>query len=157
MTDLPSLRSRVTTGTTVLLVLVFGMTFLGVSAMNSLSDAVQTELVTLRERNVLAQTITHDVVTAVRTGDDLAQRPDSAQQARLDSSFAALGAADQSYLRFDLTAAERRVVDRVTLFALELERRSPGGSDPNESRRNVVADSLLYEVGALLALGSGRC
>jgi methyl-accepting chemotaxis protein len=152
MTDLPSLRSRVTTGTTVLLLLVFGMTFLGVSAMNSLSDAVQAELVTLRERNVLAQTITHDVVTAVRTGDDLAQRPDSVRQTRLDSAFAALAAGDQSYRRFDLTPPERRVVDRVTSFAGELERRSPGGSDPNESRRNVVADSLLDEVGALLAV-----
>ena len=83
MTDLPSLRSRVTTGTTLLLLLVFGMTFLGVSAMNSLSDAVQAELVTLRERNVLAQTITHDVVTAVRAGDDLAAA----------SRFSAAGAA----------------------------------------------------------------
>jgi methyl-accepting chemotaxis protein len=135
-----------------LLLLVFGMTFLGVSAMNSLSDAVQAELVTLRERNVLAQTITHDVVTAVRTGDDLAQHRDSVLQVRLDSTFAALGAADQSYQRFDLTPAERRVVDRVNAFGRELERRSPGGVDPDESRRNVVADSLLDEVGALLAV-----
>jgi methyl-accepting chemotaxis protein len=135
-----------------LLLLVFGMTFLGVSAMNSLSDAVQSELVTLRERNVLAQTITHGVVTAVRTGDDLAQHRDSALQVRLDSTFAALGAADQSYQRFDLTPGERRVVDRVNAFRGELERRSPGGADPDESRRSVVADSLLDEVGALLAV-----
>jgi len=152
MTDLPSLRSRVTTGTTLLLLLVFGMTFLGVSAMNSLSDAVQAELVTLRERNVLAQTITHDVVTAVRTGDDLAQHPDSLLQTRLDSTFAALGAADQSYQRFDLTPAERRVVDRVNAFGRELERRSPSGAEPDEARRNIVADSLLDEVAALLAV-----
>lgn len=152
MTDLPSLRSQVTLGTTALLLLVFAMTLLGVSAMNSLGDAVQTELVTLRERNVLAQTITHDVVTAVRAGDVLAQHPDSLYQARLDSSFVGLGAAGQSYQRFDLTLAERQVVDRVTSFARELERRSPGGTDPNESRRSVLADSLLDEVGALLAV-----
>ena len=71
-----------------LLLLVFGMTFLGVSAMNSLSDAVRAELVTLRERNVLAQTITHDVVTAVRTGDDARPAPGfgAAGAARLDHS-----------------------------------------------------------------------
>jgi methyl-accepting chemotaxis protein len=152
MTDLPSLRSRVTAGTTLLLLLVFAMTLLGVSAMNSLSDAVRAELVTLRERNVLAQTITHDVVTAVRAGDVLALHPDSLYQERLDSSFVALGAASQSYQRFELTAAERRVANRVTSFAGELERRSPGGAEPNERRRNVVADSLLDEVRALLAV-----
>lgn len=152
MTDLPSLRSRVTAGTTLLLLLVFAMTLLGVSAMNSLSDAVRAELVTLRERNVLAQTITHDVVTAVRAGDVLALHPDSLYQERLDSSFVALGAASQSYQRFELTRAERRVANRVTSFAGELERRSPGGAEPNERRRNVVADSLLDEVRALLAV-----
>ena len=152
MTDLPSLRSRVTAGTTLLLLLVFAMTLLGVSAMNSLSDAVQAELVTLRERNVLAQTITHDVVTAVRTGDLLAQRPDAPYQPRLDSAFVALGAAARSYQHFDLTPAERAVVDRVATFARELEQRSPGGSEPAEARRSVVADSLLDEVGALLAV-----
>src|SRR5512135_3697704 len=152
MTDLPSLRSRVTAGTTLLLLLVFAMTLLGVSAMNSLGDAVQSELLTLRERNVLAQTITHEVVTAVRTGDILAQHPDSAYQARLDSSFAVLGAAGQFYERFDLTPPERQVVDRVTAFARELERRSPGGSDPDEARRSIVADSLLGQVNALLAV-----
>src|ERR1017187_1101587 len=152
MTDLPSLRSRVTAGTTLLLLLVFAMTLLGVSAMNSLSDAVRAELVTLRERNVLAQTITHDVVTAVRAGDVLALHPDSLYQERLDSSFVALGAASQSYQRFELTRAERRVANRVTSFAGELERRSPGGAEPNEGRRNVVADSLLDEVRALLAV-----
>ena len=55
MANLPSLRWRVTSGTTLLLLLVFGMTLVGVSAMNSLSDAVGGELVMLRERNVLAQ------------------------------------------------------------------------------------------------------
>src|ERR1700759_5711728 len=74
--DLPSLRSRVTTGTILLLLLVFGMTLLGVNAINSLSAAVRAEMVTLRERNVLAQAITHDVVTAVRAGDAVALHPD---------------------------------------------------------------------------------
>ena len=41
MSDLPSLRSRVTAGTVLLLLLVWGMTLLGVSAMKSLDSAVQ--------------------------------------------------------------------------------------------------------------------
>ena len=53
MADLPSLRSRVTAGTTLLLLLVFFMMVVAVKAMNSLNDAVRDELVTLRERNVL--------------------------------------------------------------------------------------------------------
>jgi methyl-accepting chemotaxis protein len=152
MTDLPSLRRRITIGTALLLLLVFVMTWLGVSAMNSMGDAVRAELVTLRERNILAQSITHDVVTAVRAGDVLALNPDSAYRGRLDSSFAALRSANRSYTQFDLTVAEQRVVDRVAALAQELERRSPGGAQPDEARRSVVADSLLDEVRALLAV-----
>jgi len=153
MTDLPSLRRRITIGTTLLLLLVFAMTLLGGWAMSSLSDAVRDELATLRDRNALAQSITHDVVTAVRAGDVLALRPgDSVHQARLDSAFAALGAASAAYQRFELTSAERLVFDRVSMFAHELERRSAGGTDPDENRRSVVADSLLDDVGALLAV-----
>src|SRR5579862_3492128 len=152
MSDLPSLRRRIAIGTALLLLLVFVMTLLGDWAMTTQSDAVRDELVTLRERNVLAQTITHDVVTAVRAGDVLAVHPDTTYQARLDSSFASLGSASQSYQQFQLTPAERRVVDHVAAYARELERSSPGGSDPSETRRSVVADSLLDEVRGLLAV-----
>ena len=61
MTDLPSLRSRVTAGTTLLLLLVFAMTLLGVSAMNSLDEAVQEELDVLRERTMLVQDLRHPI------------------------------------------------------------------------------------------------
>ena len=100
MANLPSLRWRVTSGTTLLLLLVFGMTLVGVSAMNSLSDAVGGELVMLRERNVLAQAITHDAVTAIRAGDALALRADTVTQSRLDSSFASLAMSRRSYELF---------------------------------------------------------
>jgi len=147
-----SLRGRVTAGTVLLLLLVFAMALVGVKAMNSLSDAVRDELVTLRERNVLAQAITHDVVIAVRAGDVLALHPDSAYRNRLDSAFAALRSAGATYDQFQLTPSERRVADRVTGLAQELELRSPGGAEPNEERRSAVADSLLGEVRAMLAV-----
>jgi methyl-accepting chemotaxis protein len=152
VTNLPSLRWRVTSGTAGLLVLVFAMTLLGVTAMNSLSDAVRDELVVLRERNVLAQAITHDAVIAIRAGDALAARPDSTLQRRLDSSFVLLASARRSYQLFQLSDAERGVVDRVASLSRELELTSPGAVQPNEPRRNVVADSLLDEVRALLAV-----
>jgi methyl-accepting chemotaxis protein len=151
MADLRSLRTRVTTGTGLLLLLVFFMTLLGVKAINAFSEAVGREMVTLRERNVLAQTITHDVVSAVRSGDVLALHADSIYQERLDSSFSTLRVANAAYQQFELTTPERRVADRISSFATELERRSPGGSDPDEGRRSIVADSLLDEVTGLLA------
>jgi methyl-accepting chemotaxis protein len=142
----------VTTGTTLLLLLVFFMMVVGVRAMNSLGDAVRNELVTLRERNLLAQSITHDVVTAVRAGDVLAAHPDSAQQGRLDSAFTELATATSSYRQFDLSAAERQVVARVAAEAASLQQRSPGGAAPDEQQRSTIADSLLHEVRALLAV-----
>ena len=45
------------------------MTLLGVGAMNSLDDAVQTELAMLRERTGLGQAITRDVISVIREGD----------------------------------------------------------------------------------------
>ena len=152
MANLPSLRWRVTSGTALLLLLVFGMTLVGVSAMNSLSDAVGGELVMLRERNVLAQAITHDAVTAIRAGDALALHADTIAQARLDSSFASLAMSRRSYELFQLTAAERRVADRVAALAKSLEATSPGGAQPSEARRGTIADSLLNEVRALIAV-----
>ena len=77
MNEQPSLLSRVTAGTVLLLLLVFGMTLLGVTAIGDLDDAVQEELATLRERTAVAQALTGDVITvletnradAARTGD----------------------------------------------------------------------------------------
>ena len=152
MTDLPSLRSRVSTGTTLLLLLVFVMTYVGVSEMSSLDDAVHEELGTLRDRSVLTQTITHGVVTAVRAGDVLATQPDSQVRARLDSSFATIRTAGIAYSQSDLTPAERRAIARVVTFASELERTSPGRPTADESRRAVTADSMLDEVRALEAV-----
>jgi methyl-accepting chemotaxis protein len=152
MTDLPSLRSRVTAGTVLLLLLVFAMTLLGVSAMSSLDNAVRRELATLRERNVLAQALTHDVVTAVRAGDALAAHPDSLDRGGLDSAFAAIRAATRAYSQYDLTPAETQVLGRITSFANQLERVSPGAPTVAGSLRAPTADSLLDEVRALVAV-----
>ena len=152
MADLPSLRSRVTAGTALLLLLVFAMTLLGVSAVNSLDTAVRDELVTVRERTVLAQTITREVVTAIRDGDALSVRPDSAQQVELDSAFAAVRSATLAYTQSELTPAELRSVTRVGALASELARRSPGGVAASGLPRAPVADSLLDEVRALSAV-----
>lgn len=152
MAELPSLRNRVTAGTSLLLLLVFAMTLLGVSAVDSLDNAVRAELTTVRERTVLAQSITRGVVTAVRDGDALALRPDSLQQLELDSAFAAITSATLAYGQSELTPAERRVVVRISDLSAELERRSPGGPAASEPGRGQVADSLLAEVGALTAV-----
>ena len=152
MSDLPSLRNRVTLGTILLLLLVFAMTLMGVAAINSLDEAVQGELVTLRERTVLAQAMTRDAVGAVRAGDAIAASSDSAGRTQLDSFFVALQDSRTVYGGFDLTSEERRVVDRVTVLAAVLDSVSPGGPRANDSLRTMVADSLLNEVRALVAV-----
>lgn len=150
MTDLPSLRSRVTAGTTLLLLLVFAMTLLGVSAMNSLDEAVQEELDILRERTMVVQDLTRNVVAAVRAADALAIRPDSLDRIALDSAFAGTLAANNSYGQLDLTPTERRTSQRVIALARALHAR--GTSDTEGGRRPPVADSLLEEVHALVAV-----
>src|SRR5262249_11675303 len=145
MTDLPSLRSRVTTGTTLLLMLVFVMTYVGVSEMNSLDDSVREELGTLRERTILTQTITHSVVTAVRTGDAMAALADSSAYARLDSAFATVRAASQEYSQSNPTTDERRALQRIATLATALERESPGQATADNAHRGIAADSLLLE------------
>lgn len=152
MTDLPSLRSRVTAGTTLLLLLVFFMMVVSVRAMNSLTDAVRDELVTLRQRNALNQVLIHDVEIAVRAGDALAVRADSGEQRHLDSAFTAFESDASRYRTFDLSAAERSVLSRVTTDATELRRVSPGGLAPDDVRRAAMADSLLNEVRVLFAV-----
>lgn len=128
------------------------MTLLGVSAVNFLDAAVREELITVRERTVLAQTITREVVTAIRDGDALSVRPDSGRQLELDSAFVAIRAATQAYTQFELTPAELRAVSKVSALADELARRSSGGSATTHLARAPVADSLLDEVRALTAV-----
>jgi methyl-accepting chemotaxis protein len=150
MTDLPSVRSRVTAGTTLLLLLVFAMTLLGVSAMNSLDQAVQEELDAMRERSMLAQELTRHVVAAVRAADALAIRPDSLGRFALDSAVAGIRAANRSYGDLDLSGTERRTSQRVMALARSLSVRATA-QDATGSYR-LVADSLLEEVHALVAV-----
>jgi methyl-accepting chemotaxis protein len=150
MTDLPSLRSRVTAGTVLLLLLVFAMTLLGVAAMKSLDDAMHTELGTLRDRALRAQAITRDVITAVRSADALSLRPDPDARRRLDSALAALRAGALRYNESDLAPAEQRAVGRVLLFARDLEHRAAADSTGVVLPVGALADSLLDQVGALV-------
>lgn len=153
MNHLGSLRRRVLAGTTLLLLLVFVMTLLGVVAVKSLDAAVQVELETLRERSVLAQTITREVVVAVRAGDAIVLRGDSAAAIRLDTAFAAIRGAAGAYPA-DVEPVEHDAVIRVVQLTEGLERHTPGRADADEGRRTVVADSLLDEVRALVAIQS---
>lgn len=150
MTDQPSLLSRVTAGTVLLLLLVFGMTLLGVNAIRALDDAVQEELATLRERTSLAQAVTRDVVTAVRAGDRLAQQPgDTLLGPEVMGAFADLGRSANAYAQIPaLTESERETVARVTVGVRRLESLSLSG-DPG---RGPVADTLLSDLRALVAI-----
>ncbi|HRX17485.1 MAG: methyl-accepting chemotaxis protein [Gemmatimonadetes bacterium] len=153
MTDQPSVRSRVTGGTLLLLLLVFAMTLLGVNAMHSLDGAVQAELATLRERGVLAQAITREVVGAIRIGDRLERGADPRDAAALDSAFVALGAATTTYAQsLDLTGEERVSLDRVARLGTTLRLRSDSlATEP----RGPIADSLLAEVRTLVGIEEG--
>ncbi len=154
MTDLPSLRSRVIYGTALLLLLVFAMTMLGVNAMNSLDDAVQVELATLRERTGLAQAITRDVVGVIREQDrvDASGADTVGATSALDSVFATLRQSTAEYAKsLELTDQERDALGRVTGLVTQLER---DNADPARDRAMVV-DSLLSEVRALVALQQG--
>jgi len=142
-TDLPPLSSRVIAGTSLLLLLVFAMTLLGVSAMNSLDDAVQAELATLRERTALAQAITRDAVGAVRLGEGAG--PDVR-----DSIFEALRLSTTAYAQSNrLSPEEQRAITRVARLVASLERSFAIDSSGASA---VVADSLLAEVGSLVAV-----
>ncbi len=143
MNDLPSIRNRVTGGTVLLLLLVFVMTLIGVRGINTLDRDAQMELGTLRERTILAQTMTQAAVEAVRTGDVLALALTPENRARLDAAVASIRISGESYRRFDPTQAEASAIQSVTRLAGVLEQVSPGGASPDESRRPAVADSLL--------------
>ncbi len=150
MTDLPSVRSRVTAGTTLLLLLVFAMTLLGVSAMNSLDSAVQEELDVMRERTMLAQEFTRQVVAAVRAADAMTLRPDSLDLLALDSAMVGIRVANRSYGELDLSPMERRTSQRLMVLARSL--RTQTALESTAGRRPAVADSLLEEVHALVAV-----
>lgn len=141
--DLPSIRNRVTGGTVLLLLLVFVMTLIGVRGINSLDRDAQKELGTLRERTILAQTMTQAAVDAVRTGDVLALLPTEGNRARLDSAVATIRVSVESYTRFDPSQAEVDALRAVTDMASTLDLISPGGAGADEVRRPIVADSLL--------------
>lgn len=147
MTDLPSLRSRVTAGTALLLLLVLAMTLRGVNAISTLDEAVQSELATLRERTVLAQAVTRDVVLAVRAGDRFAAG-DTTLRASLDSTFTSLRATTTAYGQaLDLAGTERAVITRISALVVALERRTAEGG----AGRVALGDSLLADVRALVA------
>jgi methyl-accepting chemotaxis protein len=150
VTDLPALSNRVIAGTTLLLLLVFAMTLLGVGAMNSLDDAVQAELAMLQERTGLAQDITRDVITVIRDGDRARITFDSAAPARLDSTFQALRQSTISYAQSSaLSEDEQQAIGRVSRLVTLLERRF---TVDTAAPAAPVIDSLLGEVRALVAV-----
>jgi len=150
--ELPSLRYRVIGGTALLILLVLAMTLRGVSTITAIDEAVQQELVTLRERAVLAQAITREAVVAVRTGDTAGDDSVASTSNRLDSAFAAIRASELAYAGFEIGPEERRVIERVGVFVNRLDAASPGRPTADESRRTVLADSLLDEIRALVAI-----
>lgn len=150
MKDQPSLLSRVTAGTALLLLLVFGMTLLGVNAISAFDAAVQQELGTLRERTALAQAVTSNVITAVRVGDRLALTPDDpAVRAAADSAFTALDLSTSAYADvLRLTAEERLSVGQITEGVRLLGTLSRAG----DAQRSAVADTLVNELRTLVAV-----
>ncbi len=152
MNDLPSLRNRVIGGTTLLLLLVFVMTLTGVRAIRSLDDAVQQELATLRERTRLAQAIIQGAVGAVRAVDVLGASPDGVDSRSLDSALTEVRDAELAYSRLDLLPEEQRATQRVRALARELRRIAPGAPAADPTRRGIVADSMLVQARALIAV-----
>ncbi len=153
--DLPSIRNRVTGGTILLLLLVFVMTLIGVRGINSLDRDAQRELGALRERTILAQTMTRAAVDAVRTGDLLAFLPTTGNRSRLDSAVATIRVSGEAYARFDPTPAEVDAIRTVTDLASSLGLASPGAVGANETRRSIVADSLLTGMQQLVMIQEG--
>ena len=118
MNDQPSLLSRVTAGTVLLLLLVFGMTLLGVTAIGDLDEAVQEELTTLRERTARAQTMTAEIIaTLPRPESDSGITVQGPSRATADSL---LGALQQMMAEQQVDAADRA----FALSAGSMQRRS---------------------------------
>lgn len=151
MTDLPSLRSRVIAGTGLLLLLVFGMTLLGVSAMTSLDEAVQVELATLRERTGLAQAITRDVIGVIREQDQLDAAAPGTDRAAVDDALASLRRSTMAYAQsLELTREEQLAIGRLNGLVGRVGQQSHVTSD--SVARAPLVDSLLAEVRGLVAL-----
>lgn len=139
MTEQQSLRSRVTAGTVLLLLLVFFMTLLGVSVTDSLEVAMQEELATLRERDALSQAITRELVAAARIADQLDTGDTTAARAAIPALRGSLTTATTGYRQLDdLADAEALALTRIRTIARELDDRAgeAGGLDR-------AVDSLL--------------
>ncbi len=150
MTDLPSLRSRVTASTLLLLLLVWGMTLLGVSAIKSLDAAVQEELATFRERTVLTQGLTREVIHAVRLADVVATTPlDSVARQALDSAFTAIATSTADYTALGLVPSEQVTLGRVGGLVEQLQSQTAAGA--TGLARGATVDSLLDELRGLVA------
>ena len=143
MNDLPSLRNRVVGGTILLLLLVFVMTLMGVSAINSLDDSVQNELATLRERTVATHGISATAMRAIRLSDAAATNPAGVDPLQLDSAIVAVQMAQATHLRNDLAPEERQAAARARTLTNSLQRLSPFAPGADEARRRSVADSLV--------------
>lgn len=153
MTNRTSLQSRVIAGTALLLLLVFGMTLLGVTAMNSLDRAVQGELTTLRERSLLGQAVTREVIGLIRTGDELDRNDSPAVREALDSVVRTLHQATTAYAQsLDLNGDERAAIGRVTSLTTIFKLSADSGA---ATARGPLADSLLGEVRNLVGMEAG--
>ncbi len=144
MKDLPSLRSRVTAGTALLILLVFAATLLGVTAMRSLDVSVQTELTALRERTVLSQAVTRHVVAAMQAGIINSDSADHSGRHALtvDSLRESLRDYRQSLL---LSDAETEALDRMEALATDLA----------GDNRPAALNALFGEVASLAAAQDG--
>jgi methyl-accepting chemotaxis protein len=146
MTEQQSLRSQVTAGTALLLLMVFGMTLSGVSLSNNLDNAMQTELALLRERNGLAQSVTRDVIAVVRESGRLAAEEGSTTQSGIEVHMQSLRLSTNAYRGVvALTAGEERILERVDRHVLDLSNRVFAG-EPIAG----VSDSLLTTTRALV-------
>jgi methyl-accepting chemotaxis protein len=147
-----SLRSRVIAGTALLLLLVFVMTQLGVNAVISLDEAVQQELATLRERDLLAQSITREAVATIRAANaDQRQGPDADHRA-LDAAVRALRSATTAYQQSTQpTGGELGTLGQITRLTAALAEPTDSGAD----RQTPIADSLLAQVYALASIEAG--
>lgn len=122
MKDLPSLRSRVTAGTALLILLVFAATLLGVTAMRSLDISVQTELTALRERTVLSQAVTRNVVALMQAGSDEAGADPALQRAGREAAVASLRESLADYRQsLLLSDDEIRSLDEMDRIAAGLD------------------------------------
>ena len=147
MTEQQSLRSRVTAGTVLLLLLVFFMTLLGLGVTDSLELAMQEELATLRTRNELTQAITQDLMAVVRTADRLDEADSSGVRTEIGRLRQSLGTATAAYRQLDdLTETERTVLAGIRASALRIEERL---DDP--AALTATVDSLLDGTQALMA------